>query len=81
MVLAEESDPPEGEEPIRWLLLTSRKITSFEEARRIIGIHRRRWDIEVFFRVLKTGCRVETTDARMSMEARKDDGMPKVGPA
>lgn len=59
-VLAEEIDAPEGEEPICWLLLTSRKIPSFEEARRIIRIYLRRWDIEVFFRVLKTGCRVES---------------------
>jgi len=66
-VLAEEPDPPEGEEPIRWLLLTSRRITSFEEARRIIGIYLRRWDIEVFFRVLKTGCRVE----RMQLKSRE----------
>lgn len=58
-ILAEELDPPEGQEPICWLLLTSRKITSFQEAQRIIGIYLRRWDIEVFFRVLKTGCRVE----------------------
>lgn len=58
-VLAEEIDPPEGEEPICWLLLTSHKITTFQEARRIIRIYLRRWDIEVFFRVLKTGCRVE----------------------
>lgn len=66
-VLAEEVDAPEGEEPICWLLLTSRKITSFQEARRIIGIYLRRWDIEVFFRVLKTGCRVE----RMQLKSRE----------
>ena len=58
-VLAEETDPPPGEEPVRWLLLTSKKITTLEEARRIIRVYLRRWDIEVFFRILKTGCRVE----------------------
>ncbi len=59
-VLAEEIDPPEGEEPIRWLLLTSKKVEDFETACRILNIYLRRWDIEVFFRVLKTGCRVES---------------------
>ena len=58
-VLAEETDPPPGEEPVRWLLLTSKEITTLEEARRIIRVNLRRWDIEVFFRILKTGCRVE----------------------
>lgn len=58
-VLAEESDPPAGEEPIRWLLLTSKEVTTLEEARRILNLYMRRWDIEVFHRVLKTGCRVE----------------------
>lgn len=58
-VWAAEVDPPAGEEPINWLLLTSRKITTLGEARRIIGIYLRRWDIEVYFRALKTGCRVE----------------------
>lgn len=67
LVLAEEIDPPEGEEPISWLLLTSCPITTLEEARRIIRIYLRRWDIEVFFRVLKTGCRVE----RIQLKSRE----------
>jgi len=58
-MLAEETNPPAGEEPIRWLLLTSKKVTSLEDARRIMNLYLRRWDIEVFHRVLKTGCRVE----------------------
>jgi len=58
-VLAGETDPPAGEEPVRWLLLTSKKVTTLEEARRIIRLYLRRWDIEVFHRVVKTGCRVE----------------------
>ena len=58
-ILAEETHPPAGEEPIRWLLLTSKEVTTLEEARRILNLYLRRWDIEVFHRVLKTGCRVE----------------------
>jgi len=59
-VLAEEIDPPEGEDPIRWVLLTSNKADTFEKACRILNLYLRRWDIEVFHRVLKTGCRVES---------------------
>ena len=58
-VLAEEIDPPPGEEPLRWLLLTSAEVATPEAARRIVALYLRRWDIEVFHRVLKTGCRVE----------------------
>ncbi len=58
-ILAEETDPPAGEDPIRWLLLTSKEVTMLEEARRVLNLYLRRWDIEVFHRVLKTGCRVE----------------------
>jgi hypothetical protein len=58
-VLAEEIDPPEGEDPVRWVLLTSKEAGTFEEACRILTLYLRRWDIEVFHRVLKTGCRVE----------------------
>lgn len=59
-VLALETDPPEGEEPIRWLLLTSKEVTTLEEARRILDLYMKRWGIEVFHKVLKTGCRVES---------------------
>ena len=59
-ILAEETDPPAGEEPIRWLLFTSKEVTSLEDARRIMNLYLRRWDIEVYHRVLKTGCRAES---------------------
>jgi hypothetical protein len=59
-IWAEEIDPPAGEEPIRWLLLTSKEVTTLEQARRILNLYLRRWDIEVFHKVLKTGCRVES---------------------
>ena len=59
-ILAEDINTPPGEDPIRWLLLTSKEVTTLEEARRIISLYLRRWDIEVFHRVLKTGCRVES---------------------
>jgi len=58
-VLAEEIDPPPGQEPLSWLLLTSLEVTTLDAARRVIALYLRRWDIEVFHRVLKTGCRVE----------------------
>ena len=58
-VLAREENPPAGEEPIQWLLFTTRKVTTLEQAIVIISWYKCRWEIEVYFRTLKTGFRVE----------------------
>lgn len=59
VVWAHELHPPVGEEPIEWLLLTSLPITTTEQVLRIIHTYCLRWMIELFFRVLKQGCKVE----------------------
>ncbi len=69
-VLAEEIDPPVGEEPLCWLLLTSLEVTTWEAARRVVALYLRRWDIEVFHRVLKTGCRVEQIQLKQEQAVR-----------
>ena len=58
-VLVSEVNPPPGDEPVEWLLLTSLPIDSVEQLRQIIQYYCVRWMIEVFFRTLKSGCRVE----------------------
>ena len=59
VVLVQEINPPAGEEPISWLLLTSLPITTTAEVLSVIQTYCQRWSIEVFFRVLKQGCRIE----------------------
>ena len=59
-VLVREVDAPEGDEPIEWLLLTSLPIDTPEQALRVITTYALRWQIEIFFRVLKQGCRLES---------------------
>jgi hypothetical protein len=58
-VLVREREPPAGEAPIEWLLLTSLPVTTFSLAGDVIDYYTCRWEIEVFFRVLKSGCTVE----------------------
>jgi hypothetical protein len=59
-VYARETDyGPEVKEPIDWMLLTTVPTSSFEEALRIMTWYSHRWGIEVFHRVLKSGCRIE----------------------
>lgn len=59
VVLAEETNPPEGCEPIQWLLLTTLPIDDVCQIKQIIQAYCIRWQIEIFFRTIKTGCRVE----------------------
>jgi Transposase DNA-binding len=51
-----EADPPAGEAPIEWLLITDEPIDSTEAVLRIVERYRARWTIEEFFKALKTGC-------------------------
>lgn len=59
VVLCEELNPPAGEDPISWMLVTTLPIETDEEVQRIIESYCVRWQIEVFFRTLKSGCRIE----------------------
>ena len=51
-----EADPPAGEPPVEWFLLTSEPIETDEQLLRVIDIYRHRWVIEEFFKALKSGC-------------------------
>lgn len=59
VVLVREQNPPAGEDPVEWILITTLPIDTVERVRTIIGYYVVRWMIELFFRVLKSGCRVE----------------------
>jgi hypothetical protein len=58
-VLVTEVDPPADDVPVEWLLLTSLPIETIDQVRLVIQYYSTRWMMEVFFRVLKSGCRVE----------------------
>jgi hypothetical protein len=58
-ILAEEPAPPAGEDPIQWLLLSSLPVENLAEAQEKIQWYLCRWQIEVFFHILKNGCKVE----------------------
>ena len=59
VVLVTELNPPPGAEPIEWVLLTDLPIGTVEDVLRIIDYYTCRWQIEIYFRVLKSGCKVE----------------------
>lgn len=53
-----EKNPPEGATAIEWMLLTSIEVASVKQALRCIRWYCRRWRIEEWHRVMKSGCRI-----------------------
>jgi len=58
-LLAQEENPPNGAAPIEWLLLTNLPIDTAEQATEKLAWYLCRWQIEIYFRILKSGCKVE----------------------
>jgi hypothetical protein len=59
VVLIEEPNPPAGQKPVQWILITTLPIDDHEKIQRIIHYYEIRWQIEVYFKTLKSGCRIE----------------------
>jgi hypothetical protein len=53
-----EPHPPQGAEALEWLLLTTVEVRSLKQALKCIRWYCRRWRIEEWHRVLKSGCKV-----------------------
>ena len=58
-LIASEVNAPTGAKPVVWRLLTNRAATTLQAAVELVDWYRTRWEIELFFLVLKEGCRVE----------------------
>jgi len=58
-VYAVEENPPPGAKRIEWLLLTTEEVRTPQDAARIIDFYTRRWRIEEWHHVLKSGCKVQ----------------------
>jgi Transposase Tn5 dimerisation domain len=63
-VYLKEEDPPQGIEPVDWMLLTSEPVASFEEACVIASYYQQRWVIEEWHRCLKEGCKLEQSQVQ-----------------
>lgn len=59
LVRVSEPNPPEGEKPVEWMLLTTEPCTTAAEIARVVDLYRSRWMIEDFFNTLKNVCNVE----------------------
>lgn len=64
IVHAQEQDAPENRSPIDWKLITDLPVVSLEEAVEKLEWYALRWKIEVFHKILKSGCRAEDAKLR-----------------
>jgi hypothetical protein len=55
-----EIDPPQGVEPIEWMLLSDEPVNNLEDAVRLGDWYTLRWMVEQYHQCLKSGCRVES---------------------
>lgn len=56
---ATEVNAPTGVKPVQWRLLTNRTVAGADDVIELIDWYRARWEIEMYFNVLKNGCKVE----------------------
>jgi hypothetical protein len=58
-LLATEPNPPAGEDALEWVLLTNLPVETPEQASEKLLWYLCRWQVEIYFKVLKSGCRIE----------------------
>jgi hypothetical protein len=59
VVFVQEIGGPGDGTDVSWMLLTTLPIDTVAEIERVIQYYCARWTIEIYFRTLKTGCKVE----------------------
>ncbi len=66
-----ETNPPQGEQPVQWYLLTSLAVGDAAAATQVVRYYLQRWRVEDFFRVLKSGCQVEGLELRTAARLQR----------
>lgn len=58
-IVAQEIEAPEGVNGLKWILLTTCEVKTFEQAVEKLRWYCIRWGIEIYHRTLKSGCKIE----------------------
>jgi hypothetical protein len=58
-IWAREESAPEGVEALDWMLLTTVPTLTFEDACVRLEWYAKRWGIEIYHRIMKSGCKIE----------------------
>lgn len=59
LVELREVDPKDPEKKLNWVLLTTMPVRNLDEAIETMNYYKKRWQIELFFKTLKSGCNIE----------------------
>jgi hypothetical protein len=59
-----ETTPPDGNQPVQWILATSEPVDTADQIAAVVDAYRARWLIEEYFKALKTGCAYESRQLR-----------------
>jgi hypothetical protein len=70
-VQAQEEQPPAGQKAMVWRLLTTLPVTNADEAVEKVQWYCQRWQIEVFHKVLKSGCQIEHRQLETAVRLRR----------
>ena len=70
-IYVNEPSPPHGEEPLSWMLLTTLSVSSLEEAIQYVQYYAIRFSIELFHKILKSGCRIEKHQLKTADRLRR----------
>ena len=78
VIHAVERNPPKGIEPVEWILLTSLRVDSFQDALQNLEYYEKRWLIEEWHKALKTGCRLEDRQLQSKERLERITGLLSV---
>jgi hypothetical protein len=70
-VSAQEENPVAGREAIRWRLLSTQPVTDTAAAIAQVRRYSQRWQIELFHKILKSGCRIEERQFESAARIRR----------
>lgn len=70
VIMVREPSPPEGQQALEWVLLTTLEVKDAAQAGQIVRWYALRWQIEVMHRIWKSGCRVEERRFRQASAAQ-----------
>jgi hypothetical protein len=78
VVWVREVETPQGVDPIEWVLYTSLAVGNFDDAMSIVSHYEKRWLIEEWHKVMKTGLRVEARQLKTSARLEAMMGLMSV---
>lgn len=71
VVLVEEVNGPGDGTDVSWLLITTLPIETVDQILNVIDYYVARWTVEIYFRTLKTGCRVEEIQLETTIRLKR----------